>query len=116
MTSSGEDPLLRSARREAYVAFGLWVAALVYSVTYCGLRGYGRTADDLTFVFGFPDWVFWGIVLPWCLCTALSIAFAYGFMTDEPLEEDPPEVLAESPTGGGNAVPSTTVGSEVHGG
>ena len=43
--------------------------------------------SDLKFVFGFPDWVFWGIVCPWGVCVVISILFANFFMTDADLGE-----------------------------
>ncbi|SKC84428.1 DUF997 family protein [Maledivibacter halophilus] len=27
--------------------------------------GYGRDPKTLKLVFGFPDWVFWGVLIPW---------------------------------------------------
>ena len=88
MASPTEDPVLRSGRREALVVLVIWLTAMAYTVTYGQLYGYGRTVEDLTFVFGFPDWVFWGIVVPWLTCLAVSWWFAYVFMTDESLGED----------------------------
>ena len=71
-----EDPVVRSGRREALWTLALWLAATIYSVTYCTLHGYGRPVESLSFVLWFPDWVFWGIVVPWLVCTAVSIYFA----------------------------------------
>ena len=88
-----EDPLLHSARREALIVFGVWLAAMVYTVTYCAWRGYGRSIEDLTYVCGFPDWVFWGIVAPWCACTLVSLWFAYHVMTDDPLGDEVPDTF-----------------------
>lgn len=88
MPQCREDPVLRSARREAIAVLLTWVAALTYTVTYCYLHGYGRSLGSLTFVLGFPDWVFWGIVVPWLLCCLLSTWFAFRFIRDEDLGED----------------------------
>ena len=49
--------------------------------------GYGRKPESLTFVLGFPDWVFWGLILPWGVCTIISSLFAFWFMVDEELPE-----------------------------
>ncbi|HEV7223665.1 MAG TPA: DUF997 family protein [Pirellulales bacterium] len=86
-----EDPLLRSARREALVVLGVWLAAFVYTIGYCYAFGYGRDPDTLSFVLGFPDWVFWGVVTPWSACTAISIWFAMAFMSDDDLGPEPDE-------------------------
>jgi hypothetical protein len=101
MSSSTEDPVLRSARREAIVVFCIWLTAMIYTVTYCYLNGYGRTAEGLTFVLGFPDWVFWGIVAPWSVCVVLSWWFGATFMRDEDLGEELPEQEDELGLGGG---------------
>ena len=101
MPTPTEDPVLRSSRREAIVIFFIWLAAMIYTVTYCYLNGYGRTAESLTFVLGFPDWVFWGILTPWTVCLITSIAFGSIFMHDEDLGEELPEQDDELGLGGG---------------
>jgi len=82
-----DDPVLKAARREAILALVMWLVAMCYTVGYCYLHGYGRSTDDLSFVLWFPDWVFWGIVVPWVLCVLLSIPFAFRVMGDESLGE-----------------------------
>lgn len=82
------DSVLNSSRREALVVLAIWVMTTVYTVGYCVWRGYGRPWETVSFVFGFPDWVFCGILCPWLACMALSWWFAYRFMSDEPLGED----------------------------
>jgi hypothetical protein len=82
-----EDPVVRSGRREAMGVFCIWLLALSYSMGYSIWHGYHRSLDDLKLVFGFPDWVFWGIVVPWTICLVISWWFAYFFMTDEPFGE-----------------------------
>ena len=84
-TADNEDPVVRSARREALWIFLIWCAALVYCVTYSAWYGYGKTAAELTFVLGFPSWVFWGIIVPWGVCTVLSACFTWFVISDDPL-------------------------------
>ena len=92
-----EDPLLKSARREALISIGTWFVATVYSVGYCWLYGYNRPIESLTYVLGFPDWIFWGVVLPWGACTVFSAWFCMFYMTDEDLgEEQSPSEAAPS--------------------
>jgi len=86
MSQIQELPLLKSARREAVAALMIWMIATVYSIGYCCTYGYGRDPQSLTYVLGFPDWVFWGIVVPWGTCTIVSGLFAFCFMKDEDLE------------------------------
>jgi len=83
-----EDPVVRAARREAAFTAVLWLAAMGYTISYCYLNGYGRNLDDVKFVLWFPDWVFWGIVVPWLACVVVSTIFAFGFMGKEPLGAD----------------------------
>lgn len=88
MAARSTDPVLRSGRREALVVTCLWLVAMGYTVGYSYLNGYGRAAEDLKFVWGFPDWVFWGIVVPWVSCALFGVWFAYGFMSDAELEPE----------------------------
>src|SRR5215218_8655195 len=87
MADSREDPIVRSSRREAVVAILMWLVAMTYSVGYCALYGYNGKAEDLTFVLGFPTWVFWGVIAPWTFFTVVSWWYAFVFMSDESLEE-----------------------------
>jgi hypothetical protein len=101
MSKPTDDPVLRSARREAIVVLCAWLAAMAYTVTYCYLHGYNRKIESLTFVLGFPDWVFWGIVVPWSLCIVFSFYFGATFMRDEDLGEELPEQEDDLGLGGG---------------
>ena len=85
---SNGDPLLRSARREATVVFALWLAAIVYTVGYSYTFGYDRPVESISYIYGVPDWVMWGIVLPWGVSTVAAIWFAWFFMTDDPLGDE----------------------------
>jgi hypothetical protein len=109
LPAGAEDPVVRSGRREAYWTLGLCLVAIVYSVTFCTLWGYRRPIESLSFVLWFPDWVFWGIVVPWIVCAAISIYFALYVMEDDPLtssddsasEDAPPDDRATSQEAGG---------------
>ena len=91
---------LRNARREALLVVAILLGALVWTVGYCSLRGYqhapdswliqsglarNRTADDLTTYAGIPDWVFIGIVVPWGICTLLTIALSLRGLANDDL-------------------------------
>ena len=101
MPQPNDDPVLRSARREAVVVFFTWLAAMAWTIAYCYLNGYGRAPESLTFVLGFPDWVFWGIVVPWSICSLFALYFGATFMRDEDLGEELPEQEDELGLGGG---------------
>ena len=68
------------------LAWTLWLLAFVWTIGYCHQFGTNRTLDNLTFVFGIPDWVFWGILIPWLICAVLSCLFSQFVMTDAPLD------------------------------
>jgi hypothetical protein len=75
---------------------------------------------------GRPDWVFWGIVVPWLVCAIVSAWFALCVMQDAPLASDadvPPDdspADANSPVGrplpDSNAPGSNAPGSPAAGG
>lgn len=88
MVPRQEDPLLTSARREMMITFGIWAIAMVSTVGVSVTWGYGRDSATLTYVLGFPDWIFWGVVTPWGTATVVSAVFAMGFMQDAPLGDD----------------------------
>jgi hypothetical protein len=98
MEQRREDPLLTSARREALLVFVIWLVACAYSVGVCYGLGYHRDVATLTFVLGFPDWIFWGIVAPWTVCTGLSFVLSYFLIADEDLgREQEEEQIAQPP-------------------
>lgn len=76
--------MVRSSRREALLVLAIWTAALGFSVFYCNAYGYGPDMQ-LKFVLGVPEWVFWGVIVPWLACTLTGIWFANVFMRDDPL-------------------------------
>jgi hypothetical protein len=88
MNQSPEDPLVRDARREAVAVAVVALAATAYTLGYCTLFGYGRAGEPLRFVLGFPAWVFWGIVAPWCVCVGLCCGFSWWFARDADLGTD----------------------------
>lgn len=85
MSTPQEDPLVRSARREALIVGAVCLVAMTYTLVYCGIYAYDREAEDIEIVFGFPDWVVWGVLVPWGVCTVFSIVFAFWIMKDDPL-------------------------------
>src|SRR5262249_57619339 len=100
---------------EAWVSLVVFAAALTWSVSYCYLRGYEhdpnsspveawlvssglalrRTPDDLRVVLGMPDWVCYGIFVPWVLCAAFTMLYSSFGMPDDDLG-------AAEPKGAGN--------------
>lgn len=108
MARPNEDPLVTSARREAILSLSVWAVAASYSIGYCALYGYDREPESLTFVLWFPDWIFWGVIVPWFACAAVSVWFAMFYMRDDDLG-----VAIESDDGG-EAQPTGSAVSHRH--
>lgn len=53
-------------------------------------------------MWGFPDWIFWGVVAPWTASVLFSLFFAEFYMSDDDLGQDSEE-NAEVADHGGNA-------------
>ena len=87
MPTPQEDPLVRSSRREAVIVSAMFLTTMAYTLTYCGIHGYGDDATIDPLVFGFPNWIFYGVIIPWGLCTIMSVVYALVFITDDPLGE-----------------------------
>lgn len=88
------DPAFRNARREAIVLVVIFAISLTYSVLVSYFLGYDRNPSEIVTYLGIPDWVLWGVFLPWTVCVLVTVWFTFFFMVDDPLEEpasDPPE-------------------------
>src|SRR5579885_2370280 len=64
-----EDPVVRTARREAWASLALWLAAMSYSLACCYFFGYRHDPATLRVFWGVPEWVLWGVLAPWTVCT-----------------------------------------------
>jgi len=105
------DPVYRTSLREGIMILSLWLGVFLYTVTYCYLNGYlshephpnsvgpaigsmvgslelyDRDPDSLMMPLGLgiPDWVFYGVVIPWILAILASIAFYLFFFVEDDL-------------------------------
>lgn len=66
------------------IAFCLW---LCWTVGVSWRLGYQTNSAKLDLVFGFPNWVFWGVLVPWFTATAFSVLFALRWIRDDELGE-----------------------------
>lgn len=104
MNRPPEDPLLASTRREALLVLAIWLAACVTSIGICYWLGYHRDVATLTFVAGFPDWIFWGLIVPWSVCTGLCFIVPRYVIADDDLgAEQSEESFAPLAGSGGEA-------------
>jgi hypothetical protein len=98
MDSPREDPLVTTSRREAVATLIIWIVAMSYTIGYYALFALGREPADVRYVLGFPDWIFWGVLVPWGACYLVSLWFSYWFMQDADLgaeQDDPAAGAAE---------------------
>jgi len=87
-----EQQLLRHARREGLLLMAVWAVALIWSVGYCRIFGYPPPDSvEVSLILGMPEWVVWGIVVPWTICLAFTVWFCFYFMADDDLGRDPEE-------------------------
>jgi hypothetical protein len=96
LRTRNNDPVLLSSFREMLVVLAVWLVAGVWSIGYCYLHGYVGgpslpATREIRFVLGFPDWIFWGVVVPWVVCAVLSLLISLFVMRDEDLGVDPDE-------------------------
>lgn len=122
--------VLRNARREATMIMTLWLGCMIYTGVFCYTHGYlnhaphaaptgpslgeivgpleqyNREPDTLIFPFslGIPDWVFWGVVVPWLFCIVVTFWFCLVFFTEDDLCDDSGSPDAGEPDGQSGAV------------
>ncbi len=89
-----DDPVFIQSRREAVTTLIVWGIFTAYSLTYCYLTGYDRDPATIETYFGVPDWVFFGVFLPWGLANGVAWWFSFRLMTDDDLGVDVDESQA----------------------
>jgi hypothetical protein len=126
-----EDTIYRHTLREAKIILILWSVALVYTCTYCYLNGYESHPSDPSATgpavsswfgplesfdrdptllttplgLGIPDWVFYGVVLPWLACIVATFWFCLFVYHEDELGNEEENWLDAGPSAGkGDAV------------
>jgi hypothetical protein len=84
-------------QREAFGVLAIWFVAGVWTLTVSFALGYQRDPESLAYPFGLkiPDWAFWGVFVPWAICSLLTIPVCFRWIEDCPLEPEPSEGAAE---------------------
>ena len=52
------------------------------------LEGWNREVESVQFVMGIPDWVFYGIVVPWLVCIVLTFIFCIFVFAEDDLGDE----------------------------
>jgi hypothetical protein len=89
MSESNNDTTLRHARRETMFVVAVWAVALVWTLSVSFWRGLDPDPKDLHY--GIPGWVWLGVLLPWLICTLVTIYFCLHIVSDDDLGEERPE-------------------------
>ena len=48
----------------------------MFSTIVSYFLGYKRSVSEMKFILGFPDWVFYGVLIPWIAIVLYTIFFA----------------------------------------
>lgn len=72
-----------SSRREALLILLAWAILLLWTVGYSSNAGQVEENQELVTVLGLPEWVFWGVLIPWIAALVFSIGFALFLMEDD---------------------------------
>ncbi|MEE2659832.1 MAG: hypothetical protein VX733_15085 [Candidatus Latescibacterota bacterium] len=77
-----------NARREAIIICLVWLVAALWSVPYCYSAGYHLPpGEPVQTIWGIPEWVVWGVAVPWLLADIFALWFCLGYMADDDLGE-----------------------------
>jgi len=108
------DPLLKNASREARLILFFWLVSGVVTIAVCYFFGYlshepdiNSTGPDLVHLLGpftefdrrpdtfstplglgIPDWIFYGVAVPWIACIVLTFWFCLRYFTEDDLGID----------------------------
>lgn len=83
-----EDPRYEQANREARWAIAYWLAFTVVVTGLAWWLGYGRPADELSFILGFPAWFFWSVLVTSVVFSAIPVWIIRRYFEDVPLTRD----------------------------
>ena len=96
-----EDPRYAQANHEALWAIGYWLAFTVVVTGLAWWLGYGKPAEELGFVLGFPTWFFWSVLVTSVVFSAVPPWIIRRYFKDVPLTRDGRPESQPDPRDGG---------------
>jgi hypothetical protein len=82
------DPVYLNSLRETFLILLTWIVFAIWVLSYSLSYGYNLHPDTFSTVLGIPEWIFWGIGLPWIFAMLITIGFAVFIVKDDQLEEN----------------------------
>jgi hypothetical protein len=76
----------RQSRKEFLVMVAAWAVFATWTIIYVGRNSSSEPGEPLRLVLGMPDWVVFGILIPWGFGLAFTMWFSLCFMRDTDLE------------------------------
>ena len=100
------DPVFLNSRREAWVILGCWFVALLWALPCSYFMGYGKSVDPdaMETILGMPEWVFWGIAMPWLAADVFTAWFCFCYMANDDIGQAEDEMPAPSDEAAGTEV------------
>ena len=76
----------RRCLKEAKVAAAIFLLAFLFCIAVIAAWGYpgpGKRPPEFALVWGIPEWVFWGLLVPWLAMTGVTWWFALFVLRDD---------------------------------
>ena len=99
------DPVFVNSWRETVVIISLFLFFMFWTVCVSFFLGLEKNylpedGSPIQLILGMPNWVFWGVFIPWMVVNLIGVWFCFGFMKDDDLGEEQPNEIETGMTGG----------------
>jgi hypothetical protein len=89
------EPSYRRTLKEAMVALLLWLGAGIWVISVSYWLGYKRPVHSVA---GIPNWVVWGVLLPWVTLFILHTWYSLWFLRADDRGDDSKNSQPSQPT------------------